>query len=56
VWDVPRIVVGGLRPELTDAFSEDLAHLISDCWLHTASRRPKMADVVPILAKVGYLY
>ena len=49
VWDLPRIVIDGLRPSIDEAWDERLREVIADCWLHNEARRPPMAAVTPIL-------
>jgi len=52
LWDIPRIVTSGLRPEIPDLMNDDLSTLINDGWLHRIEKRPKMAEVAERLQRI----
>lgn len=33
VWDLPRIVVDGLRPTIEESWPRGMQRLIADCWM-----------------------
>lgn len=46
VWDLPALVLDGLRPELDSEWNNKVSALISDAWLHKAERRPPATELV----------
>lgn len=49
VWDLPRIVVDGLRPTINEEWPGKMRRLINDAWMQSHERRPSMGECVKIL-------
>jgi len=49
VWDLPRIVVDGLRPTIDDTWPRAMQRMIADCWMQSQERRPTMKEAVKLL-------
>lgn len=52
VWDLPRIVVDGLRPTIDETWPRGLQRLIADCWMQSQERRPTMNEVAGVLREM----
>ena len=44
VWDLPRLVIEGMRPTIDESWPQNLKDLIQDGWLNTAMKRPNAAE------------
>jgi serine/threonine protein kinase len=51
VWDLPRLVLDGMRPELPDNWPDGVREVISDCWLQAPDRRPSAEEAVAALER-----
>lgn len=60
IWDLPRLVLDGMRPLIDDEWPQSVKSIISESWLHNAERRPDMEEAQAKLQvayddeKVGY--
>ena len=60
IWDLPRLVLDGMRPLIDDDWPQSIKNIISESWLHNAERRPDMEEAQAKLQvayddeKVGY--
>ncbi len=52
IWDLPRIVVDGLRPTIDESWPRPIQRLITEAWMHTAERRPTMKEALAVLTDV----
>ena len=52
IWDLPRLVLDGMRPEVDSDWDKKLAKVIGDCWLHNAERRPSAKEAAEQLEKI----
>jgi len=50
VWDVPRLVVSGMRPACDDRWPAQVRDLIAICWLQSPQHRPNMSAVASALS------
>jgi serine/threonine protein kinase len=51
VWDLPRLVLDGMRPELPDEWPKGVREVISDCWLQAPDKRPSAEEAVTALER-----
>ena len=52
VWDLPRIVVDGLRPAIDEEWPRPMQRMIADCWMQSHERRPTMKEVTIVLGEM----
>jgi serine/threonine protein kinase len=52
VWDLPRLVLDGMRPELPQEWPKGVRDVISDCWLQAPDKRPAAENVATALERV----
>jgi serine/threonine protein kinase len=52
VWDLPRLVLDGMRPELPSDWPKGVRDVISDCWLQAPEKRPSAENVATALERV----
>jgi ABC-type branched-subunit amino acid transport system substrate-binding protein len=52
VWDLPRLVLEGMRPELPDEWPKGVREVISDCWLQAPEKRPSAEEAASAFERV----
>jgi ABC-type branched-subunit amino acid transport system substrate-binding protein len=52
VWDLPRLVLEGMRPELPDDWPAGVREVISDCWLQAPEKRPSAEEAASAFERV----
>jgi serine/threonine protein kinase/ABC-type branched-subunit amino acid transport system substrate-binding protein/type II secretory pathway pseudopilin PulG len=52
IWDLPRIVVDGLRPTIDESWPRPIQRLIAEAWMHSAERRPTMKEMLAVLQEL----
>ena len=45
VWDIPKNVIGGNRPEIPDDCPDEYAGLIIECWSQDFNHRPEFVTI-----------